>query len=165
MKISMKISFIALLFLFGCTSRHGDGIIKEETVFNNTTGKADMQHTEGYITTDTTGMQLWYDIFGNMDNPKVLLIHGPDAQAISYMPHFYEPMVNAGYCVIRFDQRGNGLSKNFGKPKGFKPGKWTPEQEPPYTLEDMVDDVIGLLEKLDIEAAHVAGHSMGGMIA
>ena len=81
------------------------------------------------------------------------------------MPHFYEPLVNTGYCVIRFDHRDNGLSENFGKPKGFKPAKWTPEQAPPYPLVDMADDAIGLLEKLDIEAAHVVGHSMGGMIA
>ncbi len=165
MKISMKITFIALLFLFGCTSRPDDGVIKKETVLNNTTGEADMQHTEGYITTETTGMQLWYDVFGDMDNPKVLLIHGMEGQAVGWRPHFYEPLVNAGYCVIRFDHRGNGLSENFGKPKGFKPTKWTPEQAPPYTLVDMADDVIGLLEKLDIKTAHVVGHSMGGMIA
>ena len=81
------------------------------------------------------------------------------------MPHFYEPLVDAGYCVIRFDHRSNGLSQNFGKPKGFKPGKWTPEQAPPYPLVDLADDTIGLLEKLDIKTAHVVGHSMGGMIA
>ena len=124
-----------------------------------------MQHKEGYITTDTTGMQRWYDIFSDMGNQKVLLIHGTDAQAVSWMPHFYEPLVNAGYCVIRFDQRGNGLSENFGKPKGFKPGKWTPDHAPPYTLEDMADDAIGLLEKLNVDSAHIVGQSMGGMIA
>ena len=64
-------------------------MIKEETVLNNTTGKVDLPHTEGYVTTDNTGMQLWYDIFGDMDNPKVLLIHGNEAQAISWMPHFF----------------------------------------------------------------------------
>ena len=168
MKISLIISFIssiALLFLFGCSSRPDDGVVKKETVLTNTTGEADMQHTEGYITTDTTGMQLWYDIFGDMDNPKVLLMPGNEAQAVSYMPHFYKPLVNAGYCVIRFDHRGNGLSENFKKPKGFKPAKWTPGQAVPYTLDDMADDAIGLFEKLDIETAHVVGHSMGGMIA
>jgi len=169
MSFNIKRTIIAvtvLLLLFGCTSRrHDDGVFNQERVLNSITGKVDMQHTEGYITIDTTGMQLWYDIFGDIDNPKVLLIHGTDAQAVSWMPHFYEPLVNAGFCVIRFDHRGNGLSQNFGKPKGFKPKKWTPEQEPPYTLVDMADDVIGLLEKLDIESAHVVGHSMGGMVA
>jgi len=56
---------------------------------------------------------------------------------------------------MRFDQRGNGLSENFNKPKGFKPGKWTPDQAPPYTLVDMADDAIGLLEKLDIQHSSI----------
>jgi pimeloyl-ACP methyl ester carboxylesterase len=160
------ITFAVLLLLFGCTSKkQEDGVIREEIILNSTTGEVDMRHTEGYITTDTTGMQLWYDIFGDIDNPKVLLIHGTDSQAVSWMPNFYEPLVNAGYCVIRFDQRGNGLSENFGKPKGFNPKKWTPEQAPPYTLVDLADDAIALLEKLDIETANVVGWSMGGMVA
>jgi pimeloyl-ACP methyl ester carboxylesterase len=169
MNNSLKTTIITVavfLLLFGCTSRRpDDGVFNEETVLNSTTGEVDIQHIEGYITTDTTGMQLWYDTFGDLNNPKVFLIHGNEGQAVSWMSHFYEPLVNAGYCVIRFDQRGNGLSEYFGKPKGFKPKEWTPEQAPPYTLLDMADDAIGLLEKLDIEYAHVVGHSMGGMVA
>ena len=154
------------LLIFGCTKkRPDDGIIAERAVLNSTTGEVDIPYAEGYITTDTTGLQLWYDVLGDRDNPKALLIHGNEAQAVSWMPHFYEPLVNAGFCVIRFDQRGNGLSENIDTPKGFKPGKWTPEQAPPYTLEDMADDAIGLLEKLSIETVHIVGHSMGGLIA
>ncbi len=162
---SVFLTVVPLLFLLGCTARPKDGVIRQVTVLNSTTGKVDLPYTEGYVTTDNTGMQLWYDIFGDMDNPKVLLIHGNDAQAVSWMPRFYEPLVNDGYCVIRFDQRGNGLSENFGTPKGFKPQEWTPDQAPPYTLVDMADDAIGLLEKLNVETAHIMGHSMGGMIA
>jgi pimeloyl-ACP methyl ester carboxylesterase len=169
MNISIKTTFlmcIVCLLLFGCAQkRPDDGIIVDETVTGRSTEGVKIQHIEGYITTNTTGIQLWYDIFGNRDNPKVLLIHGTDAQAGSWMPHFYEPLVDAGYCVIRFDQRGNGLSENIDTPKEFKPGKWTPEQAPPYTLEEMSDDAIGLLEKLDIKTAHIVGQSMGGMIA
>lgn len=156
---------ISLLLLSGCAGRPEDGVIKEDTVLNNMTGKVDLPHTEGYITTDNTGIQLWYDIFGSMNNPKVLLIHGTDAQGISWRPHLYEQIVNAGYCVIRYDGRDCGLSERFGRPKGFKPGEWTPEQAPPYTLDDMADDAIGLLEKLNVKKAHVVGHSQGGMIA
>ena len=80
MNINMKttISIIAVLLLIvGCTSKkHEDGVINEETVLNSTTGEVDMQHTEGYITTDTTGIQLWYDIFGDTDNPRSYLFMG-----------------------------------------------------------------------------------------
>jgi pimeloyl-ACP methyl ester carboxylesterase len=168
MKIRLNSAFLVSIFvlcLWGCDGRSGDGVTKQETVLNNTTGKVDLPHTEGYVTTDNTGMRLWYDVYGDIKRPKVLLIHGNECQAVSWMPHFYEPLVNAGYCVVRFDQRDNGLSENFGKPKGFQPGKWTPEQSPPYPLSDMAADAIGLLEKLNIEAAHVVGQSMGGMIA
>ena len=156
---------VALLCLLGCAGKPEDGVIKQETVLNNSTGEVDLPHTEGYVTTDNTGMQLWYDIFGDRNDPKVVLIHGNEAQAISWRPHFYEPLVNADYCIIRFDCRDNGLSEKFGKPKGFKPQKWTPDQESPYTLADDADDVIGLLDKLNIKTAHVVGHSQGGMIA
>jgi hypothetical protein len=109
--------FITLLLmsLSGCSDKTEDSIIKEEIVLNNTTGEIDLPHIEGYITTENTGMQLWYDIFGDLSDPNVLLIHGADAQAISWRPHFYEPLVNAGFCVIRFDCRDNGLSEKFGK--------------------------------------------------
>ena len=142
-----------------------DGVVKEEMIRNSTRANVDVPHSEGYVTTDNTGMQLWYDTFGDRSNPKVLLIHGNEAQAISWRANFYEPLVNAGYCVVRFDCRDNGLSQKFGMPKGFDPQKWTPDQESPYPLTDMADDAIGLLEKLDIDAAHIVGHSMGGMIA
>jgi proline iminopeptidase len=168
MNINLKaffLTFMILIVLFGCTSRPEDGVVKKETILNNTTGKEDLQHTEGYVTVDTTGMQLWYDTFGDKNDPKVLLIHGNEAQAISWLPHFYEPLVNAGYFVIRYDCRDNGLSEKFGKPKGFKPKKWTPEQAPPYTLEDDASDVIGLLKKLEVDSAHFVGWSQGGMIA
>lgn len=153
------------LISVGCAGRPEDGVIKTETVLNSATGVVDMPHVEGYVTTDNTGMQLWYDIFGAADDPTVLLIHGSDAQAVAWMPHFYEPLVSGGFRVIRFDQRDNGLSESFGMPKGFKPNEWTPEQEAPYPLVDMAEDAIGLLERLDVDHAHVIGHSMGGMIA
>ena len=63
-------------------------------------------------------------------------------------------MVEAGYRVIRFDNRGVGLS-------GWVEN-W--EKKAPYALEDMAGDAIAILDELEIQQAHVIGVSMGGMI-
>ena len=79
---------MCLLVVFGCAPKPKDGIVKEETILNSITGNVDLSHTEGYVTTENTGMQLWYDIFGDSSDPKVLLIHGNEAQAISWRSSF-----------------------------------------------------------------------------
>ena len=66
---------------------------------------------------------------------------------------------------MRFDNRDCGLSTHLeGEPDitALLDGDLTTAA---YQLDDMADDVIGLLDALDIPAAHVAGVSMGGMIA
>src|SRR5262249_15025427 len=64
-------------------------------------------------------------------------------------------LVNAGFRVLRFDNRDAGLSSRFADP---------PDGAVAYTLDDMADDVTGLMDVLDIAAAHIVGVSMGGLI-
>lgn len=59
-------------------------------------------------------------------------------------------------CVVSFDSRDTGLSTSFPTP---------PEGESAYTLDDMVDDVLGLIAHLKLERVHLVGLSMGGPIA
>ena len=110
-------------------------------------------HRQGRLRSN--GMVLFYETFGEPANPAVLLIIGMDTQCTLWFPHFYEPIVAAGYYVIRFDNRDCGLSEWIDN--------WDPDN--PYTLEDMAADTLGLLEALNIEKAHLIGASMGGMIA
>jgi len=73
----------------------------------------------------------------------------------TWTSEIYQPFVDAGYRVIRFDNRGLGQSdwmKNWSK-------------ENPYTLEDMATDAVAVLDDLGIEKAHIIGASMGGMIS
>ncbi|MCU0448138.1 MAG: alpha/beta fold hydrolase [Microscillaceae bacterium] len=105
--------------------------------------------------TSANGIEIYYESFGNPQNPAILLIMGLDAQCTLWSMSFIEPLVEAGYYVIRFDNRDIGLSTWIND--------WSRAR--PYTLEDMAKDAIGLLDALAIQKTHVIGASMGGMIA
>ncbi|AZO11173.1 MULTISPECIES: alpha/beta hydrolase [unclassified Mesorhizobium] len=91
--------------------------------------------------------------FGNPADPAILLIMGAMASMLWWPEAFCRQLAERGRFVIRYDNRDTGLST-----------KYTPG-EPPYTFEDMVDDAIRVLDDHLIGEAHVAGMSMGGMIA
>ncbi len=102
----------------------------------------------------SNGIELYYESFGEATNPAIVLIMGLDAQCILWSIPFIEPLVAAGFRVIRFDNRDIGHStwlQNWRKSM-------------PYTLEDMAKDTVGLLDYLHIKQAHFIGASMGGMI-
>jgi len=116
-------------------------------------------------------LQLECESFGSTDAPAVLLIMGLGAQLLRWNIEICDGLVAAGYRVIRFDNRDCGLSTHFDEApipavgdviaalrNGEKPAV-------PYTLDDMADDCVGLLDVLGIGAAHIVGISMGGAIA
>ncbi|MEO7886131.1 MAG: alpha/beta fold hydrolase [Polaromonas sp.] len=103
--------------------------------------------------------------------PVVLLIMGLGMQLIAWPPAMVQALVDAGFRVVRFDNRDIGLSQHFdhlGSPSllweglKFRMG-W--RIRPPYGVEDMAADALGVLDALKIPKAHVVGVSMGGMIA
>ena len=103
--------------------------------------------------------------------PVVLLIMGLGMQLVAWPPQMVQALVDAGYRVIRMDNRDIGLSQHFnklGKPNllwaslKYKLGF---ASKAPYSLSDMAQDAIGVLDSLKIKYAHVVGVSMGGMIA
>ncbi len=116
------------------------------------------------------GLSIAYQDFGEPDNPAVLLIMGLGAQLIHWQDNFVLGLVNKGYRVIRFDNRDIGWSEKLhgaGTP-GILTGirfKLGMGLGAPYLLDDMAADAIGLLDHLQIQQAHIAGVSMGGMIA
>jgi pimeloyl-ACP methyl ester carboxylesterase len=120
---------------------------------------------------DANGIQIEYDTFGKHDAPPLLLIVGMACQLIHWDEVLCEKLARRGHYVIRFDNRDAGLSTKLaaaGMPdigKIIEARMKGEEIKPPYTIEDMADDAIGLLDALGIEAAHICGISMGGMIA
>lgn len=96
--------------------------------------------------TNVGNIELYYEDHGSGD--PLLLIMGLGADANGWM--FQTPELAKHYRTVVFDNRGVGRSD---KPAG------------PYTTAQMADDAAQLLDRLDIERAHVCGISMGGMIS
>lgn len=101
----------------------------------------------------------------------VLLIMGLGMQLIAWPPAMVQGLVDAGYRVVRFDNRDIGLSQHFDHLRApsllltaFK-HRLCFTIKPPYSLQDMALDALGVLDALHIDQAHIVGASMGGMIA
>lgn len=117
------------------------------------------------------GITIAFEQFGSEGAEPILLISGLGVQMIRWTTAFCETLAAQGYRVIRFDNRDVGHSTHFDAAPAIEMtalaqrlGRGEP-LDLPYTLRDMADDAIGLLDALEIERAHVVGRSMGGMIA
>ncbi len=112
------------------------------------------------------GLELVYDTIGDPADPPLLLVMGLGMQLIHWDRELCELFAERGFHVIRFDNRDAGLSTKVSAPvpNVMRLMAGLPTRVP-YLLEDMAADTLGLLDHLGIERAHVAGTSMGGMIA
>ena len=114
---------------------------------------------------EVNDINIWWEDFGNSSDPSVLLIMGANANAMQWTLEFINPLVSAGFHVIRFDNRDVGKSTWLTTAPSFKLEEGSMVTgEVSYNLEDMAQDAVSLLEHLGIEKAHIVGASMGGMI-
>ena len=114
---------------------------------------------------EVNDINIWWEDFGDSSNPTVLLIMGANANAMQWTLEFINPLVEAGFHVIRFDNRDVGKSTWVTTEPSFvmQEGQMV-SSEVSYNLEDMAQDAVSLLEHLGVEKAHIVGASMGGMI-
>ena len=110
-------------------------------------------------------ISLAYEEVGDPADPPLLLIHGLGAQMIAWRDEFLELLVDRGLRLIRFDNRDAGHSTHLAGEPDLAAIREGDRSSAVYTVEDMADDAAALLDQLGLESAHVAGVSMGGMIA
>jgi pimeloyl-ACP methyl ester carboxylesterase len=112
------------------------------------------------------GIELCYQEMGDADGEPLLLVMGLGTQMIAWDEGFCGLLAERGFRVVRFDNRDIGRSTKIasaGVPRrvdmmmGRRAGA-------AYLLRDMAADTFGLLDHLGIDAAHMVGASMGGMI-
>ncbi|WP_232465392.1 alpha/beta fold hydrolase [Oleiphilus messinensis] len=117
-----------------------------------------------------SGIRICYQDLGPEEGPVLLLIMGLACQMTAWPPALVDEFLAKGYRVVLFDNRDIGLSSEIkaklklSPPVAFMQYKMGLSVEAPYSLYDMADDVVGLLDLLAIKSAHAVGISMGGMI-
>ncbi|WP_276168540.1 alpha/beta fold hydrolase [Zobellia alginiliquefaciens] len=156
-KLISQFSVLAIVFFlfYACASvpklsSETESMITEvmhEPIPEIVTGKT------GYAISD--GWKLWYESIPAKKNKKgtVILVMGAANDALSWPPSFITNFTDSGYEVVRFDHRGTGLTERLKK------------TDKDYTLAQMANDHITILDTLKVEKAHIVGVSMGGMIA
>jgi pimeloyl-ACP methyl ester carboxylesterase len=117
------------------------------------------------------GIGIEIDDQGLPGGEPLLLIMGLGMQLTGWPDELVQELVSRGFRVIRLDNRDVGLSQGFDQlgvpnlPMAAMRHLFHLPVQTPYTLADMADDALGVLDALGIERAHVCGASMGGMIA
>jgi pimeloyl-ACP methyl ester carboxylesterase len=117
------------------------------------------------------GIDIEYESFGRESDPLILLIMGFGAQLIFWPDSLCEGLAAKRFRVVRFDNRDIGKSTHLVGQTAPDPRALFVEvmagRHPhvPYTLDDMANDAVGLMDALGVDRAHIVGASMGGMIA
>ena len=128
-------------------------------------------------TATNNGVSIYYRDYGPIDAEPILLVQGLGGQLINWPQHLIQFLIDNNFRPIVYDNRDTGLSSRIQSDK-FDDDKRTNTIvksyiryylrlpiESEYTIDDMADDAISVLDELNIENAHILGISMGGMIA
>ena len=122
-------------------------------------------------------VEIYYRDYGPIDAEPILLVQGLGGQLVNWPQHLIEFLIENNFRPIVFDNRDTGLSTRINS-DSFSDEKRSNTIvrsyiryylrlpiESEYTIDDMANDAIAVLDELNIPQAHVLGISMGGMIA
>lgn len=116
-------------------------------------------------------VEIFYRDLGPKENTPVILVMGLGGQLTFWPDYLLNHLQQNGYRPIIFDNRDVGLSTSFessGKPNvllNYIKFYLNLPIKTPYSLDDMSDDIIAILDELNIKKSHLIGMSMGGMIS
>jgi len=122
-------------------------------------------------------IEIYYRDYGPIDGDPILLVQGIGGQLINWPHHLIEFLIQNNFRPIVFDNRDTGLSSKIESDAFDDDNRGNTiirsyiryylrlQIESDYTLDDMADDAISVLNTLNIDKAHILGISMGGMIA
>lgn len=117
------------------------------------------------------GVDLYFEERGSPGAPAILLIMGLGTQHIAWPEPFVDGLAAAGFRVVQYDNRDIGESTYLHDAPAVHPimaiaaTRFGLRFPLAYSVADMAADALGLLDALGIQAAHIVGVSMGGMIA
>lgn len=117
------------------------------------------------------GIRVAYDEFGEPADPVILLVMGLATQMTAWPLSLCHGLADRGFRVIRFDNRDVGLSQKMesaripSAPSIMLTAALGRPLKVSYKLDDMANDVCGVMDALGLGRVHLAGVSMGGMIA
>jgi pimeloyl-ACP methyl ester carboxylesterase len=114
------------------------------------------------------GIQIAYETFGERGGRPLIMVMGLGASMLMWHPDLCAMLAGHGFFVIRFDNRDVGRSSHLhdARPPDLMAALMRGDAySAAYSLDDMAQDAFGLLDALDVPAAHVLGASLGGMIA
>lgn len=143
----------------------------EKRYLNHKLSFSKMEYELRMPKTTFNNVEIEYETIGDPNSKPLLLIAGLGSQMYAWSDEMCNNLANNGFFVIRFDNRDVGLSTKFGD-AGMPDfteinTAYARREKPkvPYTLEDMVNDAVRILDTLKIDKAHICGASMGGIIA
>ena len=122
-------------------------------------------------------IEIYYRDYGPNNGDPILLVQGLGGQSINWPQHLIEFLIENNFRPIVFDNRDTGLSSRIESTsfddqnrdntitKSYIRYFLRLSIKSEYTIDDMAEDAVSVLDALDVKKAHILGISMGGMIA